>query len=321
MNHFNHIICSLLFLLCFYGNVWSQEYIANSINTITLDASSISTKALDVSNEIRTKRIFCVDEFSLRASDNKMAAGLTIYKDNSEAFDTIHFEAKGISGLVPMKFDASTINLDADCYTQYVNTQRFDAFNTSRFFSGALITSTPNNQFSIFQNGTMAWGPQLSIFPQSEGSSPFVIAATNYDPGKDTIYYPIYFKASEFNLEEGNLNVNGTITCKNQMKVTRIESEEIRTADIKVDMNHAADYVFDNGYKLEPLTEVEQYVKSNKHLPGFPSAAEMAEKGVSLSEMSNMLLEKVEELTLHMIEMQKQIKQLQEENEALKANK
>ena len=77
-------------------------------------------------------------------------------------------------------------------------------------------------------------------------------------------------------------------------------------------MNHAADYVFAENYNLKSLSEVENYVKENKHLPGVPSAAEMAENGMNVAEMSNLLLEKIEELTLHMI-------QLQKENQALKA--
>jgi len=83
-------------------------------------------------------------------------------------------------------------------------------------------------------------------------------------------------------------------------------------------MNNAADYVFDENYNLRSLSDVESYVKENKHLPGVPSAAEMAEKGMSVSQMSNLLLEKVEELTLHMIELQKENKALKAEVESLK---
>jgi len=79
-----------------------------------------------------------------------------------------------------------------------------------------------------------------------------------------------------------------------------------------VDLNNAADYVFEDNYNLKSLKEVESYVKENKHLPGIPSAAEISQNGMSVSEMSNLLLEKVEELTLHLI-------QLEKENEALKA--
>lgn len=106
--------------------------------------------------------------------------------------------------------------------------------------------------------------------------------------------------------------VNGKLSCKDELNVTELNTKNIRTNDITVDMNNAADYVFEDNYDLKSLNEVESYVKANKHLPGVPSAAEMAENGMSVSEMSNLLLEKVEELTLHMIELQK-------ENQALKA--
>ena len=52
-------------------------------------------------------------------------------------------------------------------------------------------------------------------------------------------------------------------------------------------MNNAADYVFGESYNLRSLNEVESFVKENKHLPGVSSAAEMAEKGMSMSQMSN----------------------------------
>ncbi len=73
-----------------------------------------------------------------------------------------------------------------------------------------------------------------------------------------------------------------------------------------------ADYVFEQDYRLKPLHEVEQFVKTNKHLPGIPSAAQVEEKGLSMGEMQNKLLQKVEELTLYIIEQQKQIDQQNE---------
>jgi hypothetical protein len=67
------------------------------------------------------------------------------------------------------------------------------------------------------------------------------------------------------------------------------------------------DFVFKPDYRLMPLHQVEQFVKTNKHLPGIPSAAQVEEKGLSMGEMQNKLLQKIEELTLYMIEQQKQI--------------
>ena len=130
-------------------------------------------------------------------------------------------------------------------------------------------------------------------------------------------YYPAIFKFSRATFDN-DVIVNGKLSCKDELNVTEVNSKSIRTEDITVDMNNAADYVFDENYNLRSLSDVESYVKENKHLPGVPSAAEMAEKGMSVSQMSNLLLEKVEELTLHMIELQKENKALKAEVESLK---
>ena len=68
------------------------------------------------------------------------------------------------------------------------------------------------------------------------------------------------------------------------------------------------DYVFEEDYELKPLKEVERFVKANKHLPDVPSAEEVAEEGQGLGKMNTILLRKVEELTLYLIEQQKTIR-------------
>jgi len=93
------------------------------------------------------------------------------------------------------------------------------------------------------------------------------------------------------------LTVNGTIHAK----------------EVRVDLTGLADFVFHPSYSLMPLHEVEQYVKTNSHLPEIPSAAEVSKNGLSMGEMQNKLLQKVEELTLYVIEQQKEINQLKEE--------
>ncbi len=69
----------------------------------------------------------------------------------------------------------------------------------------------------------------------------------------------------------------------------------------------APDYVFEEDYKLIKLDELENYLEENKHLPGIPSGKEMETNGLSLSEMNLLLLKKVEELTLYVINQQKEI--------------
>ncbi len=80
-----------------------------------------------------------------------------------------------------------------------------------------------------------------------------------------------------------------------------------------------ADYVFAKDYDLKPLTEVEQFVKQHKHLPNIPSAKEMVQQGNDLGKTDALLLEKIEELYLHMIDMDKRMKALEQQNQTLKS--
>jgi hypothetical protein len=75
-----------------------------------------------------------------------------------------------------------------------------------------------------------------------------------------------------------------------------------------------ADYVFAKSYRLRSLKEVERYIKENSHLPGVPSASEVAKNGVNVAEIEAKLLEKIEELTLYMIEMKKENTIMKKEN-------
>jgi len=86
---------------------------------------------------------------------------------------------------------------------------------------------------------------------------------------------------------------------------------KILAEDLEV-RNVSADHVFERTYKLRPLAEVEKYIRHNKHLPDVPAASE-TEKGVKLAEFSSLLLQKVEELTLYVIEQQKRSEQQQKE--------
>ncbi|HRO76702.1 MAG TPA: hypothetical protein PLP27_11205, partial [Crocinitomicaceae bacterium] len=80
---------------------------------------------------------------------------------------------------------------------------------------------------------------------------------------------------------------------------------------VKVNAQNWPDFVFENDYKLQPLSEVERYIQEHKHLPNVPSAKEVEEDGLNVGEMNRLLLQKVEELTLHLIEQQKRIDELE----------
>lgn len=103
---------------------------------------------------------------------------------------------------------------------------------------------------------------------------------------------------------------------------------KIHAEEVKVDLSVPADYVFEKyftgasnlktDYEMLTLSEVEQFIKTNHHLPDVPSAKTIQEEGLHLKEMTNLLLQKVEELTLYTIEQEKRINMLESQ---LKENK
>ncbi len=98
----------------------------------------------------------------------------------------------------------------------------------------------------------------------------------------------------------GNVGIGvNTPTAKLEVDGTIISEE------IKVQVVNGPDYVFSPDYELRTLEETKTYIEENQHLPEIPSAAEMEANGVALGEMNMLLLKKIEELTLHVIEQQK----------------
>lgn len=83
--------------------------------------------------------------------------------------------------------------------------------------------------------------------------------------------------------------------------------------EIKVDrIQNWPDYVFADAYKLRSPADLEQYIQTHRHLPGIPSASQVAEDGIYVGEMQALLLEKIEELTLYVIDQNKKIAALEE---------
>jgi len=88
----------------------------------------------------------------------------------------------------------------------------------------------------------------------------------------------------------------------------------LRTREIVVDAQSWADFVFEKNYDLMPLKEVEDYINLNGHLPNIPSSECVKEEGINIAEMNRLLLEKIEELTLHVIAQNKRIDELENNN-------
>lgn len=132
------------------------------------------------------------------------------------------------------------------------------------------------------------------------------------DPG--TLYGKSYvdIQGSGLRVTSGNVGIGTTSPGSYKLAVAGkiAANEEVRVFGIGT--TTFPDYVFDPSYKLPSLEETEKYVRENRHLPEIPTAKEIERDGMSLNAMNVLLLKKVEELTLYMIEMKK-------ENDELKA--
>lgn len=107
----------------------------------------------------------------------------------------------------------------------------------------------------------------------------------------------------------------GTLEPKNKLSV----NGHIWAKEIKVKLTDGADWVFEEDYNLKPLEEVEAFIKANKHLPEIPSADDFRANDMKVSEMTNKLLQKIEELTLYTIAQEKLLQLQAEKNKALEA--
>ena len=177
------------------------------------------------------------------------------------------------------------------------------------------------NPFNIVVQGTQMFGSKnigISNTPDTYVSGFYGIAFATQTTTTENANVRMYInQAGKVGI--GTTNPDEKLTVKG-----KIHAEEI-----KVDLAVPADYVFQkyytgkselkSDYCLPTLAEIETFTKQNHHLPNIPSAKDIQQNGVSLGEMSNVLLQKIEELTLYAIEQQKELERLKTENENYKS--
>ena len=123
--------------------------------------------------------------------------------------------------------------------------------------------------------------------------------------------YVLFLCSEENDTLKGNVGI-GTGNPKEKLTVNgRILAREVIVSN---DIRTWPDYVFAPGYEMMSLTDLEAYVNEHHHLPDVPSAEEVEEQGIGLGEMNAILLQKVEEMTLRMIEMEKRIHELESQS-------
>ena len=192
------------------------------------------------------------------------------------------------------------------------------------FFAGANGTDVTSPVVNISESDKLYIANSSTTTPLIKGdfannSLRFHLGATAPTPTTGYLAIGDFATAAGTTGGAGGLGIPAMATASDKYRL--IVQDGILTERLKVALRNStewADYVFDKSYKLMPLEKVEAFVKANKHLPNVPSAEEMAATGIDMQKTSTKFMEKIEELTLYMIEMNKEIKALKAENERLK---
>lgn len=250
------------------------------------------------------------------------------FADDSKIYLRSGFNSTGWGGWRSLLVSDESGNFDVNGNIKLAN-------RANNFTIGyASLSETYSGASTILGNNLIAGSAVNTVKKTISVPDPGTFVSLNY-------YYGITFHTGV----NGALNVDQPVENSEKMRITQsgnvlIGKTQQANANYKLDINGkvraneivvnttGADFVFENGYRLRPIVELEKFVKQNKHLPEIPTAKTMQTEGVGVSELQTKLLQKVEELSLYIIELNKKnekqeeaIGELKKELEKIKSKK
>ncbi len=153
--------------------------------------------------------------------------------------------------------------------------------------------------------------PAINFFANNSTQRGYLwMIANDMNLGTSISTGKMFLNSSQINMQTAQVTIGTSIATPSTYKLGvggRIICEELK---VKLQSAGWPDYVFAKNYKLKPLEEVEKFIKINHHLPNIPAAQTIEKDGLEVGEMQRRMMEKIEELTLYMIDLKKEIEVL-----------
>ncbi|ACU03274.1 hypothetical protein [Pedobacter heparinus] len=281
------LICS-----CCFANAQTLQTVTDNGASTTNTINSYNPNGFQITGTVGSAAYFVIDQ-TANTGGKRWRFGHTGGAPGFGSFDISNLTDE----IVPL-----SIASDGKVTTGrlLVNTPPVDNTNEGlQVKSGLSIYGSANNlgNHIMFKRSEGAEMAYLGWEDESSGNSPFIIKSSN---GNDIKF--MINDGEQMRLKNGNLSIGSPNSYGYRLAV----NGNIRAKEIKVENTNWPDYVFTTDYQLPTLQQTEQHIKERGHLPGVPSAAEVKANGIDLGEMNAKLLQKIEELTLYLIEIKKE---------------
>jgi hypothetical protein len=199
------------------------------------------------------------------------------------------------------------INTTTESSALYVNSET-GAYGYSTILG---VVNDYTKAFAVHKNDGSTTSENFRIYGNGE---------TNISVDENVKAFSVSRRGSSSTVDNFTVNGNGEVEAK-RIKIGDVTTPSSSDYTLYVEKGVLAerlkcalkstsdwsDFVFDDCYELKSLNEVEEYIKKNKHLPDVPSAEQMVETGLDVAKTNAILLRKIEELTLYVIELKKQM--------------
>lgn len=261
---------------------------------------------------------YCLILFSTITYDYMPALSQTVTAQVLTAFPTDNFMYDGKS---TPNYGLKFVN---DTWQPVAPTGWFSGYGGMKFFTSG------QRRLSIHANGTLEASNPLIMAPaaaannyiqfKNNGTNLAIMGSSGsiYGNNPDNFGLSVYgsgnLEFSTANTKQMVITNSGYIGIGTSVPTEKLSVKgKIRAQELKIESSTTGnwpDYVFKPTYKLTPLPELEQFIKTHQHLPEVPSAKQVAANGIEVGANQALLLKKIEELTLHMIEMNKNVEVL-----------